>query len=366
MQDKESGMTMKAARIFEYGKPEVLQYDDYTQPNVGDFDVKVKVHATAVSGWDLKFRQGLLAKLAARLPGRKGLPMPQQLGRECAGEVVSVGDSVSSLAVGDRVLGLVHPENPLCINTIRGRGNLSTGIDYPGHAAFGGYAQFASRHESHWMKIPGNSSYDKVAAGAWSYPTSHRVISTRLRVSVGDVVLVTGTAGGMGSATVQWAKLAGARVIGCTRDDKKTEMLQEMGVDLVVNTHRLEEAREQVMAFTNGHGVEHSVDFTDNPGLIQLCLDSARLGGTFCPGAGSNPKDPVPLTSFNFTRLELTVVGVRGSKIDDQRIYLEQLALGNIDPIIHSVLPLSDVVTAHEILEKGEGVVGKIVLHPWG
>ena len=54
---------------------------------------------------------------------------------------------------GDRVVGLVHPENPASVNAMRGLGNLSTGVDLPGHTMFGGYAQYVARPQNYWIKI---------------------------------------------------------------------------------------------------------------------------------------------------------------------------------------------------------------------
>jgi NADPH:quinone reductase-like Zn-dependent oxidoreductase len=129
---EKSGMKtkqMKAARIAETGSPEVIEYGDYPMPECEAGDVLVKVMATSVSGWDLKYRSGKLAKSAVGkgLPGRSLFPMPQQLGREASGVVVAVGDNTTRFKEGDRVLGLVHPENPDCDIAIRGRGNLSSG-----------------------------------------------------------------------------------------------------------------------------------------------------------------------------------------------------------------------------------------------
>lgn len=189
---------MKAVRIYEHGNLDVLNYRDYPKPKVGEFDVLIKVMATSVSGWDIKYRKGAWTQLKEgkyTIPGRKAFPIPQQLGRECTGEVVEIGKRVSSFSVGDRVMGLVHPENPYCDNAIRGLGNLSTDIDYPGHTMFGGNAQYVARPEHHFLKLPDNVSFESAAAGSWAYPTSHRIIVDRLKVELGDFVFISGTSG---------------------------------------------------------------------------------------------------------------------------------------------------------------------------
>jgi putative oxidoreductase len=143
--------TMKAVRLFEFGGPEKLLYGDYPMPDVGPTDVLVKVLATSVSRWDIKYRTGEVHEFYGKstghhggIQGRRVFPMPMQLGRDAAGEVVAVGTSVTTLVPGDRVFGMTNPENPLSLASIRGLGNLSGGVDLPGHTMFGGYAQFVS------------------------------------------------------------------------------------------------------------------------------------------------------------------------------------------------------------------------------
>lgn len=360
---------MKAVRIFEHGDYEVLKYADYEMPTVGEFDVMVKVMATSVSGWDLKYRRGDWNKLkegSKALPGRKGFPIPQQLGRESAGEVIAIGEKVSSLKIGDRVLGLVHPENPYCENAIRGLGNLSTEIDYPGHTMLGGNAQYVSRPEHYFMLLPANVSYADAAAGAWAYPTAHRIIANRLNVQTGDVVFVSGTSGGMGLATLQWAKLRGALVIGTTRNNKEIDELKAIGCDLVLNTNLpIEEQIQAIKEFTNGRMIDSAVEYTGATNIQELLLQTIRVGGTICPVGGDMNPSPFPVRVMDFTKLELNLVGIRGSQLKDQQAFLRALSLQQIKPIIHCTMPLSRIKEAHRLAEQGKGVVGKVMLNPW-
>ena len=130
---------MKAVRISSYGGPEVLTYQDYPQPEIGEDGVKVRVLASSLSGFDLKYRKGALQHV--KLPGRRSFPMPMQLGRDTAGIVVEVGKRVSASQTGDRVVGLVSPINALSTLSSMGLGNLSTDVDLPGHTMFGSNAQ---------------------------------------------------------------------------------------------------------------------------------------------------------------------------------------------------------------------------------
>lgn len=361
--------TMKAVRLFKFGGPEELVHGDFPLPDYGPADVLVKVQATSVSRWDVKYRTGEVHEFYGKaaghpggIVGRRSFPMPMQLGRDAAGEVAAVGAEVRGLKVGDRVVGLPHPDNPQSTATIRGLGNLSSGVDLPGHTMFGGYAQFVARPEDYWIKLPERVGFDQAAASMWAFATAHHVVAGRLDLGINDVVLITGAAGGMGTATTALAKLAGASVIATTRHAEKSNMLRRQGADLVVDTTR-PDAAQQIHNFTKGEGVDAAVEYTGVTELMRLCIDCMRLGGTFCPVAGEMKE--LPLRVVDLLSKELNVHGVRASTRNDQRIVIELLGKGLLKMPVHATLPLSQVAEAHRILENGDDLIGRIVLHPW-
>ena len=143
-------------RIFEHGDTGVLRYDDYPMPTLNDDSVLVRILATSLSTWDTNYRKGawLQSGIIAPLAGRKMFPLPMQLGRDAVGVVEQVGASCGRFIVGQHVVGLPHPENPDCDFAKRGLGNLSTGVDIPGHVMFGGHAQYVVRPERFWTPLP--------------------------------------------------------------------------------------------------------------------------------------------------------------------------------------------------------------------
>jgi len=361
--------TMKAVRLFEFGGPDKLRYGDHPMPEVGPTDVLVKVLATSVSHWDVKYRTGEVHEFYGKstghhggIHGRRAFPMPMQLGRDVAGEVAAVGASVTTLAPGDRVLGMTNPENTLSLASIRGLGNLSGGIDLPGHTMFGGYAQFVSRPESYWIKVRPELDLDQGAAAMWPCATAHRIVINRLSVRMNDNVLITGASGGMGTATIGLAKLAGATVIATTRHPGKAASLERWGADIVVDSGR-DDAVKTIRAATGGEGVDAAVEYTGASELMRLCIDALRLGGTFCPVGGELRE--IPLRVVDMVSKELNVHGIRGATRNDQRVVAELLEKGRIRMPIHAVLPLAKAAEAHAMLEHSEEVVGRIVLHPW-
>jgi NADPH:quinone reductase-like Zn-dependent oxidoreductase len=352
-----------AVRLFEYGGPEKLVIGEYDLPPLGERDVLVKNHAGSISRWDVKYRAGDLARY--QLPGRAAFPLPQQLGREAAGEVMAVGRAATRFKPGDRVIGVTHPEDPDSIETTRGLGNLSRNLAIPGHQAFGSYARYLIRDERMWLPLPDGVDFEQAGVALWPFSSSHRVVRDRLRVRPGDNVLITGASGGMGQATLQLAKLAGARVIATTRHEGKAALLHELGADAVVVTADAEQASKDISKLTGGEGVDHAVDYTGNPELLRFIKGVMRLGGTVII-TSEQGREPLPFTAADLIRLELNLLGIRGARMNDMLTVLKLLGEGRIKTRIAARFPLAKVGEAHTLLETSPDLVGRIVVLPWG
>lgn len=354
--------TTMAVRLFEYGGPERLVFGEYDLPSLGVHDVLVKNLAGSVSRWDVKYRAGDLARY--QLPGRAAFPLPQQLGREAAGEVVAVGAGVARFKPGDRVIGVTHPEDPDAPETARGLGNLSRKLAIPGHQAFGSYAQYLVREERMWLPLPDGVGYEQAGVALWPFSSSHRVVRDRLKVRLGDTVLIAGASGGMGQATLRLCKLAGARVIATTRHVGKAAILRELGADAAVVTTDAEHARAEVMAHTGGEGVDHAVDYTGSPELLHFLSSVMRLGGRLVVSSEQG-REPMPFTAADMIRLELNLLGIRGARMNDMLAVLKLLGEHRIKTRIAARFPLARVGEAHRLLETSPDLVGRIVVLPW-
>lgn len=351
-----------AVRLFEYGGPDKLVYGEYDLPPLSPYDVLVKNHAGSVSRWDVKYRSGDLARY--QIPGRAPFPLPQQLGREAAGEVVAVGPAVSRFREGDRVIGVTHPEDANSIEFARGLGNLSRNLAIPGHQAFGSYAQYLIRDESMWLPLPDGVDDEQAGVALWPFSSSHRLVADRMKVRLGDMVLISGASGGMGQATVQLCKLAGAQVIATTRHEAKAQVLREMGADAVAVTSDPDRAFKEVSRFTKGEGVDHAVDYTGNPELLRFLGSVMRLGGTLVI-TSEQGRDGLPFTASDMIRLELNLLGLRGARMNDMLTVLKLLGEGRIRTRIAGRFPLAKVGEAHTLLETSPDLVGRIVVLPW-
>src|SRR5579863_1034624 len=351
-----------AVRLFEYGGPEKLVFGEYDLPPIGVRDMLVKNFAGSVSRWDVKYRAGDLTRY--QLPGRAAFPLPQQLGREAAGEVIAVGDAVTRFKPGDRVIGVTHPEDPDAPETARGLGNLSRNLAIPGHQAPGSYAQYLVRDERMWLPLPDSVDYEQAGIALWPFSSSHRVVRDRLRVRLGDTVLITGASGGMGQATMQLCKLAGARVIATTRHAAKVTVLRGLGADAAVITADAERARAEVLALTGSEGVDHAVDYTGSPELLRFLGGVMRLGGNLVISSEQG-REPIPFTASDLIRLELNLLGIRGARMNDMLTVLKLLGGGRIKTRIAARFPLNKVGEAHALLEHSPDLVGRIVVLPW-
>jgi NADPH:quinone reductase-like Zn-dependent oxidoreductase len=351
-----------AVRLFEYGGPDKLIYGEYDLPPLGERDVLVKNFAGSVSRWDVKYRAGDLARY--QIPGRAPFQLPQQLGREAAGEVIATGSAARRFKAGDRVIGVTHPEDPDAIETARGFGNLSRNLAIPGHQASGSYAQYLVRDERMWLPLPDGVDYEQAGVALWPFSSSHRVVRDRLKVRLGDTVLIAGASGGMGQATMQLCALAGARVIATTRHAAKAAALRKLGADAAVVTADAERARAEVLALTAGEGVDHAVDYTGSPDLLRFLLSVMRLGGSMVVSSEQG-RDPMPFTAADMIRLELNLLGIRGARMNDMRTVLKLLGERRIHTRIAARFPLSQVGEAHALLADSSDLVGRIVVLPW-
>ena len=351
-----------AVRLFEYGGPDKLVYGEYDLPPLGERDVLIKNLAASVSRWDVKYRAGDLARY--QLPGRAAFPLPQQLGREAAGEVIAIGRAVTRFKPGDRVIGVTHPEDPDSVESARGLGNLSRNLAIPGHQAFGSYAQYLVRDERLWLPLPDGVEYEQAGIALWPFSSSHRVVRDRLRVRLGDTVLIAGASGGMGQATMQLCKLEGARVIATTRHEAKAVLLRDLGADAAVVTEDAERARAEVLALTGGEGVDHAVDYTGSPDLLRFVGTVMRLGGSLVISSEQG-REPLPFTAADMIRLELNLLGIRGARMNDMLTVLKLLGAGRIKPRVAARFPLARIGEAHELLVNSADLVGRIVVLPW-
>ncbi len=238
--------TMKAVRLFEFGGPDKLVYGDHPLPEVGPGDVLVKVLATSVSRWDVKYRTGEVHEFYGKatghhggIQGRRAFPMPMQLGRDVGGEVAAVGDrGARSQGRRPRRRPGASGKSALARRHARARQSVDRRRSARPHHVRRLCAVRRAAGETTGSRCRRSSISIRRRPSMWACATAHHVLAARLNARLNDTVLVTGAAGGMGTATMRLAKLAGCTVIATTRYPRKAEALKRCGADLVVDTGR--------------------------------------------------------------------------------------------------------------------------------
>ena len=349
--------TMHAVRLARFGDPSVLEYLEVDQPQPGPNDVLLKVHATSVTSWDLKYREGVLQPP----PGRKAFALPFQLGREAAGEVAEAGSAVRRFSVGDRAVSMTCPACGHCPYCLRGLDNLCVGVGLPGHQRFGGYADYVVVAEKDLLPAPANLSYDELACCLWSYGTVWHMLFGRGRLQVGQSALVTASSSGMGTACLQLLTYAGVGpIIALTGSASKVDALSELGADHVFN-YKTDDVPARVRDVTEGMGADVAIDNIGGP-MLPLSMDCVRMGGTVVT-ASEHAGRRVEIDLVTLFAKHIDLLGSRASTRREQQLVLRLAAQGAIKPVISQVFPLSAAAEAHRTLEQAEHV-GKLVLRP--
>lgn len=353
---------MKAVRLFAHGGPEVLTCLDVPMPEVGDHDVLIRVRSVAINQWDLRYRAGKLPPNP--LPGRPPWPLPFQLGRDGAGEVVAVGRRVTRWKLGDRVAQLPHPACGHCAMCLRARDNLCLNTTYPGHQAFGSYAEYVARPELAVLAIPDHVSYDIAAATLWAYSTPLNCAMRRAPAGTGDTVVITGASGGLATACAQLAKLRGATVIGTTTKPQRADELRAIGYDTILDSTD-PSLPSQVKELTRGLGADAVWDCVGGTEFLRLAVSCTRVGGAVAVLGAPITEDgfDLSISTLAFIFGELDIVGVRAATRCDQELCMQLVGQGKISPVIDRVFPLAETSDAHRYLESHRQI-GKVMLAP--
>jgi NADPH:quinone reductase-like Zn-dependent oxidoreductase len=329
--------TLKAVAIQTFGSPEGLAVIDLPDPIPGDGQVLVAIEAVGVGGADILIRSGALAAY--------GFKQGLILGGEVAGTVTAVGDRVDTSLLGQRVWA-------------------SIGGD---HNEGGGYAEQAIARASAVLPLPVNIS----AADAVTLGSSGGVAHFGLRhahFARGESVLVRGAAGGIGIMTVQLAARDGASAVAVTTSSpERGDRLRELGA-----THVLDRSGEgSEDAPTSYDVIIDVVAGTDTPTFFAKLNPNGRMVAVGAV-AGPPPADFAMAIfaafqkSMSFSTFSANTNCV--PELDRRAVTAELFAAasrGELDSVVHEVLPLEQAVLAHQKKEAGE-VFGKLVLAPSG
>lgn len=340
---------MKAVLFYQHGGPEVLQYADFPTPEPKAGEVLVRLRAAALNRMDVMVRNGW--------PGLK-LELPHINGADGAGEVVALGEGVSEFQVGDRVVINANLGCGKCDFCLAGQDNLCRNWHLLGETVRGTYAEYIALPARQLYKLPPDFDFHRAAAAALVYQTAWHSLITRGGLRAGETVLIVGAGGGVNTASLQIAKLAGAKVIVVGSNAWKLEKALELGADVVIDRSKEEDWSKAVFLATGKRGVDVVVD---NVGTTFMqSLRALRKGGRLLTvGNSGGPRFEID-NRYIFAR-HLSIIGSTMSPIRDFVEVMNLVVAGKLQPVLDSTFPLREAAKAQERLWKGENF-GKITL----
>ncbi|MFC9845952.1 zinc-binding dehydrogenase [Streptomyces sp. NPDC060223] len=327
---------MHAIRQHAFGPADNLSYERTEDPEPGPGQVRIAVAAAGVHLLDTAIREGIRGPLP-QLPTLPTIP-----GREIAGTVESLGEGVADLWLGKRVVA---------------------------HLGFapGGYAELAVVDVDRLHEIPGNLDFAQAVAMIGTGRTAMGILQFA-ELGPGSVAVIPAAAGGIGTLLVQYAKHAGATVIGLAGGPEKVALVQRNGADLAVD-YKDPDWPEKVRAFLGG--TKATVVFDGVGGAV--ARESVALlgpGGThlvFGWSGGGLHEGGAPLLVEGVSQEVLGVAMMRkaGGPNPVHTLELRSLAeaaAGRLTPAV-TRFPLAEAAAAHRALEN-RGTIGKVVLEP--
>ncbi len=332
-----------------HGGPEVLEYKEVPDPPIGPHEVLVRVRACALNRLDLWLRKG---------SPHSRIPLPHIPGSDVAGEVARVGDQVTNVRVGERVLLQPGISCGQCAKCLAGNDNMCSSYTLFGQGVDGGCAEYVKSPAVNCVPIPEKLSFEEAAAFPLVSLTAWHMLITRAQLKPAETVLVLGAGSGVGTAAIQIAKAAGARVIATAGSDEKLEKARDLGADAVIN-HSTQKIADEVKRLTNRHGVEVVFEHVGQA-TWDSSIRSLAVGGRLVTCGATTGFDGALNIAYLFTR-QLSILGSFMGGKAELFSALELLRRGQLKPVIDVVLPLEKCAEAHQRLEDREQF-GKIVL----
>ena len=324
--------TMRHVALRAPGPAANMYVAEGSRPRAQAGEVLVRVHAAGVNRPDIVQRLG-------NYPPPPGVT--DIMGLEIAGEVVEAGQGVSAWKPGDRVCALV---------------------------AGGGYAEYVAVPQPQVLPVPKGMDFVTAAAIPETYFTVWTNVFQAGRLAPGESLLVHGGASGIGTTATRLAHALGATVYATVSSPEKAKACRAIGASEAIDYNR-EDFAARILALTDGRGVDVILDMRAGP-FFAGNMKAVAMGGRIVHIASLAGRE-VTLDIPTLMRKRVTVTGstLRARSVEEKGRIADELKervwplfeAGAIAPEIFRVLPLEDVVAAHELVESND-VVGKVVL----
>jgi len=344
---------MKAMQYSETGGPEVLRYVEVADPDPGPVDVVVDVAATALNRLDVVQRNGWF-----NMPG---FQLPHIAGMDLAGVVSAVGDEVTSVSVGDRVVVDPSLAGVDDRSKLGGRGDLYGELGIIGATVDGGYAERCLVPASHVYEVPDHISMEQAAPFATCYVTAAHALFDVGQLEAGETVMIHAAGAGLSTAAIQLAKHAGATVLATAGTDEKCERALVLGADHVLN-NRTGDVTGWAREVTNGVGVNMVLDHVGTA-LFGASLFAIGLHGRLVNcGNASGDEATIPSLGYVF-HSGISILGSDPYRPDEFGPVWDDFCAGHYDVVIDSVFPLEQAAEAQNKMVTND-FFGKILLAP--
>lgn len=340
---------MKVVLFRQHGGSEVLEYADFPTPEPKAGEVLVRLHAAALNHFDVSVRKGW--------PGLK-LELPHICGADGAGEVSALGEGVAQLKIGDRVVINANLGCGKCDYCLSGWDNMCRNWNLLGETVRGTYAEYVALPERQLYRLPAEFDYHDAAAAALVYQTAWHSLITRGNLRPGETVLIVGASGGVNTASIRVAKLAGARVFVVGSSAAKLDLARKLGADMVIDRSREEDWSKAAFLASGKQGMDVVVD---NVGTTFMpSLRTLRKGGRLLTVGTTGGRQFEFDNRYIFNR-HLTIIGSTMSHLKDFKTVMDLIVAGQLKPIRDQIFHLQDAASAQRRLESGDQL-GKITL----
>ena len=331
----------------------LVYHTDLPVPEVGDDEVLIKVHCTAICGTDMHI-------LEWDDWSQKRIHPPVVLGHETAGDIVAVGKNVTTRHVGDRVSCESHIPCGECWFCKNGMPHICKNVQLFGCTQNGAFAEYAKIREDCTFLLGDDISYE---AACMFEPMGAGVHGVEAAEVAGKTVLVSGC-GPIGLMAIGACKVHGAKqIIACDMFDEKLELAKVMGADIIINSGK-ESVIDAVRQATDGSGADAAIDITGNGKAIVDGIRALRKAGIMVSVGLPDGEIPINLTEDIIYR-EVTYTGISGRRMFEtweDCMQIIQTPGFSLEPAIGGVYPLSDF---EEALNKIKSCVpGKMILIP--
>ena len=336
---------MKRIEYMKFGGPDVLQVKDFNLGDPADDEVQIKTHFAGINFAEIMTRMGLY-------PGAPKPPSP--IGGEASGVITKLGNKITEHNIGDKVMVF---------------------------APFNSYSSHINVNKQMLMKLPESFTLEQGAAFPVIYMTAYMMMFDLGNLKKDEIFFIQGAGGGVGTAAIQLAKAAGAKIIG-TSSGWKHERLKDMGVDFCID-YTKEDVTDKIMEYTDGYGVDLIIDPVGGKQWAESYNLLAPMGKLIVYGNQNlvqgktrsmlalakefltMPKiKPFEMIGKNKAIMGYHLGRLKGAEHKIKRamagIY-KMIEAGHVSPVVGKVFSFDEVSQAHDYIQKRKNF-GKVLL----